>query len=540
MALRWPRLLRYLPAVLAVVFFLFYSYPFWSGMWFHKSTTEQDRLHHDLFLLFLHGEESGFFKYGVGAYVLDWPPVHALYELTEREPRFRDWRTPPKLRQSSFLPHYIERTGRLAGWYHCLLAALCAPLLYLILLPYLGRFSALLAALVCGLQPAFVRYAANAGQNISLVLFALLTLLALDRWRTRSSPGWAVLTGVFAACAFVNKEFFGYFMLAFPLVLWDRARKTETRWLSPHTVWLGVLALAAFVAVVAALSLVWLDPRLYLGHLKAYFVSAGAINPKWVDFWRPPTVSLTQYPALAWVGWAATLDSVPLLLLSAVGLYYAFAPKADRIWLLALPTAVYLVLVPVRYFHLNYPYLYLCLPFAAAAAAKGFAKLWSAGKWYWRAPAAALAALGLLQFAAVDGLMFHDMGDDVRVQVADFFNRMHCPPGYSVGTFDTGVYGPNNFGCGQLVGLNLQRTAHGERAAESPDYLVLSGEQLGFVRARNAAMKDAPLADAPRFLVEHGDYQLLHTFENPRRFLVYRLNGFNDPYYLFRNASGAP
>ena len=540
MAGRLPRLFRYVPHFLAAFLFIFYSYPLWSGMRLHRSIADQDRLHHGQFLLFLRGEWRDFLKYGIGAHVLDWPPAHVLYELTEPRPEFRDWHSPPVLNRSQLYFHYEQRTGRMSSWYHCLLGALCVSALYLILLPYLARGGALFAALVCGLQPAFVRHACNAGTNTPLVLFALLTLYAVERWRTRHSPAWAVAAGVFAACAFVNKEYFAFFLLPLPLLLWETAKKNDENFLTARTLWSGLAFAAAFLLATAAVSLMWLDPSLYLDHLKSYFTSIGALTVKRVSFWQPVDVPWWQYPLLVLAGIWQTSDSPPLALLAFVGLYFVFVPRAERIWLLAFPAATYFVFIPLRYNHLAYPYLFLCLPLAATAAAKSLVRALAAKNKFWPVAGTVLAAAGLLHFAATDVLMHRDMGDDVRVQAESFFRVRRCPPTYSVGVVDPGMYGLSDYGCGRLVALDPQAIVRGDKSPESPDYLVVSGEQLAYLRGHVEGLRDAPLAEAPSYLVARGKYELLHVYENRRPYLVYHLNGFNDPQYLFRRVDTAP
>ncbi len=530
--------LRDLPALrrraftwLALLLFPFYSYPLWSGARLHRSITEQDRLHHSEVLLLLRGESRGFLKYGVGAHLLDWPAVHLAYLATEPKPALRDWRTVTPLDNSELIFHYENRTGRLSAWYHALLAALAAATLGVLLAPYLGRLAAWLTALVCGLHPAWVRYAINAGTNIPLVFFALLSLLAMDRWRNRESFWWAALAGMAAAAAFVNKEYFAFCLLPLPLLLWETARaQGEPLWRS-RTMATAAVFVAAFALTVAAVSLLWYDPVLFIDHLRSYFVGAGT---KRVGFWQSQQTSWLAYPFLAVRGIWLTADATPLALLTLFGLYFVFGRRAQRIWVVALPAAVYLFAIPVRYQHLGFPYLFLCLPLVGAAAARGARWLAASERWYVRASGIALATAALLQFAATDTLMFRDMGDDVRRRAEDYFGRMTCPPGYSVGAFEPGAYGVGRLGCGTVTNLNLEAVANGQRSADHPDFLIVSGEQLQFLRARIPSLAKAPLDQVPRYLLAHDDYELFHSFQNRRRWLVYQLNGFNDPYYLYR------
>ncbi|MDP8257112.1 MAG: phospholipid carrier-dependent glycosyltransferase [Candidatus Alcyoniella australis] len=347
-----PILRRLLIAVaLTLALFMLYSRPLWPGAQYRQQVAAMSDGHFHVAAVIFQGERSGLYqlKYGPGAYLLDWLPLRSLELLT-----------PGNLTGRELI------AARMLGcaWLHCLLAALCAPLLYLLLRPRWGLRRSLLAAALLGIHPALASHALSIDVNAPFLFYTLLSLVSLERLNRSGSSAWAAALGLFSACAFCTKELFGWAMLAYPWLIYAGA-KARGRPLSfvAH----GSLALAVFGGAVALLSLVWIDPQIYFSHLQRY-LSGDPDSLSWA-YWHQGQQPLYTLPLLLPWALVRACSSLALSLLALGGIWFVVGARRTRLPELAWPLLIYILAVPLRIGRLDYPYLLPVLPLCVVAAA---------------------------------------------------------------------------------------------------------------------------------------------------------------------------
>ena len=138
-----------------------------------------------------------------------------------------------------------------AKMYPVLIAAMTVWATYALALRWFGQRAAAAAALTLAATPLFMHWAPVAYVDIASGLYFVLCAFALEIWRERLEPGWALLSGVLAGVALWTKQagfavlpIMGLLVLIQFVRKWTRAEPEEARRALVH----GLLMLAAAFA----------------------------------------------------------------------------------------------------------------------------------------------------------------------------------------------------------------------------------------------------------------------------------------------------
>jgi hypothetical protein len=505
------------PFLLACAFFLFYSQPLWSSAPYHPSLTEADRLHHDDFRNFLAAGRGAFPKYSVGAHFLDWLAVEAM---------------PDRFAPPWAVGDYIPISGMFSAWYHCLLAAIAPLLLFAILRRRVGVGLALFGMALFGLAPAMTYFSCNAGVNVPFLTFGLATLLCFDGWLRARSLRAAIGVGVFAALAFLYKEFFGLSLVMFPLVLWATRRDAGERVFSRAEVGRAVAATTTFVGLVFALSFEWRQPGVYLSHW-SYFLDSGRALRVPLRMWLRDAPPLADWALNAMIGLVLTgSQTIWAGLLALFGLHESLIESRRRLWILALPLLPYAAVILFRYNLGYYPYRLPVLPFLCGAAAVGLAVTAESPRRAIRWLGRVAAAAALLSLATQSWLVHRDLANDPRLQVQRFVSALsqRAPLVIALVEGDRAV-------APQFIGVRVLRyeVEPDSKPDSAPNVTVIEREKATAWLARAGLPSgDDNLRRLPALILGEAEkFTLARTFKNTRPFFQYRYGGLNGVYHVF-------
>ncbi len=138
-----------------------------------------------------------------------------------------------------------------AKMYPVLMAVMTVWATYALALHWFGKRAAGAAALTLIGTPLFMRWAPIGYVDIGSGLYFVLCAFALEIWRERLEPGWALLSGVLAGMALWTKQagfatlpIMGLLVLTQVMRRWNRTELEEARRALGH----GLLMLAALIA----------------------------------------------------------------------------------------------------------------------------------------------------------------------------------------------------------------------------------------------------------------------------------------------------
>ena len=139
-----------------------------------------------------------------------------------------------------------------AKMYPVLIATMTVWATYALTLRWFGKRAATAAALTLASTPLFMRWAPVGYVDIASGLYFVLCAYALDIWRERFEPAWALLSGVLAGLALWTKQagfavlpIMGLLVLTQVMHRWTHAKRKEARRALGH----GVLVMTAAFAV---------------------------------------------------------------------------------------------------------------------------------------------------------------------------------------------------------------------------------------------------------------------------------------------------
>jgi hypothetical protein len=508
------------PVLLACAFFFFYSRPLWAPAPYHPSLIDRDRLHHADIPGFLATGRCPYAKYSVGARFLDWLAVEAM---------------PDRLTPLSASGNYIIISGVRSAWYHCLLAAIAPLLLFAILRRRVRGDLALFGMALFGLAPAMTYFSCNAGVSLPFLTFGLATLLCFDRWlHARSLPA-AIGTGVFAALAFLYKEFFGLFVAMLPLVLWATRRMAGERVFSRAELVRGALAVVAFAGLVFALSFEWRQPGVYLAHWSGYLRADRALKTahRWLLHDPPP---LADWALNAVIGLVLTgSQTIWAGLLGLMGLHESLIESPRRLWVLALPLAPYVFVVLFRYAQDFFPSRLPALPFLCGAAAVGLAVAAEsprrAVRWLGRLAATA----ALLSLATQSWLVHRDLATDPRLQVERFIGMLSQRTPLVVATIEEErAVAPQIIGA-RILRYEVEPYSTPDPPHPAPNVMVIEQKKAHALLARaGLPTVGENLPRLPALVLGEDDkFVLARTFQNTRPFFQHDYGGLNGVYHVF-------
>lgn len=509
-------MIRKLPYLLPIFFFIVYSHPLWSPRPIHPSLIEQDRLNHEIFDDYFADEEVHFFKYGPGAYFLDWIVAAPLAKSAEGvEDRIV----------------YHNALGRVSAWYHCLLAALSVLLVFKIVRQYQSASQSIFATIFYGFCPAVAYWACSAGTNIPFLFFGLFALFALGKWVQNESCFWAVLCGLFSAFSLMYKEFFGLFMLVFPLLIWEETRR-DGRGLKIDGTFIGQGAafFASFLIAFSFFSLLWKDTSLYMEHLSAYFGKIGLEGPNDL-LEEPQSILLWIFPtAISLI--LIVSHSLPGAIMAVWGGRRIGRDKTERILLLLLPVAFYFVFFVVRYSGCNYPYLLVFVPLVAAAVSAGLKSASAHHNTTIKKIGIVFAYLALGAIALQTILMEIDIVSDPRIQVEQHFAVLakgRQSADFSVAAITAQGTGPRHYHTRRLTVIEPKFFDKDQLEKLQPDYLVVENSSVdAFLNSSGSDDAKDRVLMFPKL-----EMRLLERFGNHRRFWKQNFNGLNSTFYIY-------
>ncbi len=138
-----------------------------------------------------------------------------------------------------------------AKMYPVLMAVMTVWATYALALRWFGQCAGIAAALTLAATPLFIHWAPIGYVDITSGLYFVLCALALEIWRERLEPGWALLSGVLAGMALWTKQagfavlpIMGLFVFTQVMRKWTRSERDEARRALVH----GLLMVPAAIA----------------------------------------------------------------------------------------------------------------------------------------------------------------------------------------------------------------------------------------------------------------------------------------------------
>lgn len=247
---------------------------------------------------------------------------------------------------------------------------------------------AVMAALLFALHPLQVEVVAwiNGRMMLMSTLFALATLLALDRWMDRKRHSWAALTVLFAVCCAMSKIRVGLPMLMLLVPLARRSRFTPGFW----GIWAasaGVTGIFAFINYEATAG-----AGMFSGaeeNLRGPGLVRGLLSLAWYfQHYVYPANLASWYPAPGDVAWVdaltgrALLIVLPVLILAGWCVFRLPAAALGFAWFF-FTIASTLQVVPTRNTIAADRYMYLPivgLAWASGAVVVALVRRWEAGR----------------------------------------------------------------------------------------------------------------------------------------------------------------
>ena len=175
--------------------------------------------------------------------------------IVEKSRLTTEMRGYPLLLPVAYASSFFAASGiheQAAKMYPVLIAAITVWATYALALRWFGKPAGAAAALTLASTPLFMRWAPVGYVDIASGLYFVLCAYALDIWRERFEPGWALLSGVLAGLALWTKQaglavlpIMGLLVLTQVIHRWTHAKRKEA-W---HALGHGVLVMTAAFAV---------------------------------------------------------------------------------------------------------------------------------------------------------------------------------------------------------------------------------------------------------------------------------------------------